>query len=122
MTATYSISLATAKDRIRLQLGDTDTAHAVLADETIAAILTLKSSDEAAALVMCAQASIAVIGREPVKVEADGASFDFSDRLKALNTILARADAALTTTPTQGTRIRRLNKPQNIEDQGEYTT
>ena len=122
MTATYSISLATAKDRLRLELGDTDTAHAVLADETIAAILTLKSDDEAAALVMCARASIAAIGREPVKVEADGTTFDFSDRLKALSLILGRADAALTTTPTQGTRIRRLNRPQNIDDQGEYTT
>lgn len=40
MTATFNPDLSTPKDKVRQKLGDTDTANALVQDETIAAYLT----------------------------------------------------------------------------------
>lgn len=117
MTATYSSTLATAKDRLRFCLGDTDTTDGLLSDEEIAAALTIKGTEDAALLYL-AKGLYRRYARQPIKVSADGASMDFSARIDAWREIIADAESA----NTGGLRIRRLVRPQNISDQGEYTT
>ena len=121
MTATYSITLAAIRDRIRFQLGDTDTALALVADEEIAAVLTLKSNVEADALVYLAKGLLRRYGREPVKVTQDGQTLDFTGRIAVWQELVADAQAAATTTVTAGIRVRRLNRPANISTTTEYT-
>lgn len=49
MAWTYSTSLATDKDKVRFEIGDTDTTDQLLSDEEIAAVLTAEGSVYAAA-------------------------------------------------------------------------
>ena len=117
MTATYVNTLLTARDRLRFQLGDTDTADALLADEEIAAAVTIKTTEDAA-LVYLAKGLLRRYARLPVKITADGASIDWGERVAAWREIIADAETAEST----GLRVRRLARPQEIADQGEYTT
>lgn len=45
MAWTYSTSLATDKDRVRLYIGDTDTSNQLFSDEEIEALLTVNDDD-----------------------------------------------------------------------------
>ena len=121
MTATYTNTLLTLRDRVRFQLGDTDTALVLLADEEIAAVLTLKSNVEADALVYLAKGLLRRYGREPVKITQDGQTLDFTGRIAVWQELVADASAAATTTVTAGIRVRRLNRPANIETTTEYS-
>ena len=49
MAWTYSTSLATDKDKVRFEIGDTDTTDQLLSDEEIAALLTSEGTVAAAA-------------------------------------------------------------------------
>ena len=117
MTTTYSTALTLVRDRLRFRIGDTDTANALLSDEEIAGAVTLKT-DEDAALLYLAKGLLARWGRAPVKFSADGASYDFSERVAVWREIVAEAEAS----SSGGLRVRRLARPQEIADQGEYTT
>lgn len=122
MTATYTSTLPAVKDRIRFQLGDTDTASPLLSDEEIAAVLTLKSDNEADALLYLAKGLLRRHARLPVKFETDGQRFDYSARVEAWKELVAELERTATTTVTAGMRIRRMARPANITDQGEYST
>ena len=63
MAWTYSESLTTARDKLRLRIGDTDTNDQLLADETLDALLTDKNSDLALAAIDAVRAIIAKFGR-----------------------------------------------------------
>jgi len=64
MAWTYSDTLATARDQLRLRIGDTDTNDPLLSDETLDALLTAKSNDVALTAVDSVRAIIAKLGRE----------------------------------------------------------
>lgn len=117
MTVTYNGGLTLARDRLRFQLGDTDTSNALLTDEEIAGAVTLQSTEDAALLYL-AKGLLRRWAREPVRVSADGTTFDWSGRLEVWREIIA--DAA--SVSTGGLRIRKLSRPQLIDDQGEYST
>lgn len=55
MSWSYDTSLATAKDKVRLLIGDTDTSDQQLSDEEVSAILTLNSSDIYSSAIFLAQ-------------------------------------------------------------------
>jgi hypothetical protein len=116
MAATYSADLSTAKDRIRFRLGDNDVAQALVSDEEIAAILSLKGSEDAACLAL-AKHLLARYGREPVKVTMDGTTIDFSARVEVWRELVADLEGQ----NSGGLRVRRVARPQSITS-GEYTT
>ena len=95
MSFSFNASLTTDLDWIRAELGDTDSAMAVLSDEQIAAVLTAESNVRYPALLCCAAQSVALIAKEPVKVDAAGAVYDFSQRLTALTPLATAWRATL---------------------------
>lgn len=117
MTATYDSTLGATKDRVRFRLGDTDVDDALLSDEEIAAVIALKSTEDAACLYL-AKGLLARYGREPVKVTQDGQTLDFSARVGVWKELIAD----IGTQSSGGLRIRRLARPQAISGQSEYTT
>jgi hypothetical protein len=112
MSFTFDPALSTARDWLRADLGDTETATALLSDEQIAAVLAAElacadGSRHTAKLCLAAQC-VAVIVRDPIKVDAAGAVTDSSDRLKALEPLAAQwrlieaqRAAATTVAPSQ---------------------
>lgn len=122
MTATYTSDLKyTIRDRIRYRLGDTDTTNALVTDAEIAAALDLESQVETDALVFLADGLIARYGREPIKITQDGQTLDFTGRLAMWQGLLDRFERLATTIVTTGIRVRRLNRPANIETATEYS-
>ena len=63
MAWSYSDSLTTDRDKIRLRIGDTDTNDQILPNETIDALLTEHSSDVMLATISCVRAIIAKYAR-----------------------------------------------------------
>jgi hypothetical protein len=119
MAATYSTALSTAKDRIRFRIGDIDVATAaLLSDEEIAAVLSLKSSDEDAACLMLAKHLLAKHGREVVKITQDGQTLDFSERIPVWRELVADLEQQ----SSGGLRVRRIARPQSITSVSEYTS
>jgi hypothetical protein len=118
MTATYIPgALGESTDdarlyRVRLELGDVDTAAALLQDEEINYYLSVSSNDEDAA-----RALLTRYGAQPTRVSLpDGTSADFSARVETWNALIARLDTANT-----GFRIRRVARPQAVGNGGEYS-
>jgi hypothetical protein len=97
-------------------LGDTDVDSALLSDEEIAAVLTLKGSEDAACLTL-AKGLLARYGREPVKVTQDGQTLDFSARVEVWRELIADLERQ----SVGGLRVRRIARPQSMETPGEYT-
>ncbi len=100
MAATFDPSLATPKDRIRQRLGDTDTASALIQDETIAAILAIPTGETATAARLARDLS-AKFSRD-VDFTVDGQGQRNAQRAEAFRLLandLAR-EAALETPPT----------------------
>jgi hypothetical protein len=123
MTATYIPgALGESTDdarlyRVRLELGDVDTAAALLQDEEINYYLSVSSNDEDAAAVRAARALLTRYGAQPTRVSLpDGTSADFSARVETWNALIARLDTANT-----GFRIRRVARPQAVGNGGEYS-
>lgn len=94
---TYDTSLSTAKDRLRFQLGDTDTTAELLPDATYAAVLLAQDDDETATALVLLDGLIARYAQMPSKVANDkGASVEWKDRLEAWKALRTRllADVA----------------------------
>lgn len=89
MTFTFDPSLLTQRDWVRADLGDTDAATALLSDEQIAAVLAAESGNRHAAKLCLAAQCEAFIVREPVKLDAAGAVYDYSQRLQSLAPLAA---------------------------------
>lgn len=119
MAATYNASLSSAKDIVRFRLGDTDVVDAaLLSDEEIAAVLSLKGGNEDAACLMLAKHLLARHGREVVKITQDGQTLDFSERIPVWRELVA----SLEQQSSGGLRVRRIARPQSIATPGEYST
>jgi hypothetical protein len=116
MAATYSTTLATPADRIRFRLGDTDMGQPLLTDEEITGALTLYAQAENSALLYLAQGLIRRYGRDPVVVQADGTSFNYSERVAVWREMIAEIRQA----QTGGLRVRKLAEPTQIVGIDEY--
>ena len=64
MAWTYSESLTTNRDKLRLRIGDTDTNDQLLSDETLDALLTARNADVSFSAVDAVRAIVAKLGRE----------------------------------------------------------
>lgn len=93
MTATFNPALSTDRDWIRADLGDTEPATALLSDAQIDAVLAaelaMADGSRQTATWRCAAQAVAVIAREPVKLDAAGEVHDYSQRLAALAPLAA---------------------------------
>lgn len=103
MTATYDPNVATAKDRLRRRLGDTFTETPILADETYQGAIDLYggSADDApnlpaenAALVFLAASLVAEYAAYPVRVDENGVTLDFSERVKGWQYVVSQAQTS----------------------------
>ena len=64
MSWTFSESLTTTRDKLRLRVGDTDANDPLLSNETLDVLLTDKGDDLALAAIDAVRAIIAKLGRE----------------------------------------------------------
>ena len=112
MSVTFNPALATNRDWIRADLGDTDAATVILTDVQIDAVLSaelaLPGGSRDTATWRCAAQAVAIIAREPVKLDAAGEQHDYSQRLAALQPLAAKwraleaeREAAASRTPRQ---------------------
>lgn len=95
MPATFDPMLASALDRVRLSLGDTDETAPLLEDETITAMLAHQGNDEAKATIALASALIVRFAQEPDKVTlaGDEGAVQWNSRLKGWQALIARLES-----------------------------
>jgi hypothetical protein len=104
MVATYDSSLSTALDRIRKEVGDTDTAAAVNQDEEIEALVARYGEGEATARV--AESMIALFAQDPDHFSVvGGITVTWGSRIPGLAIVAksARQNAARTDAAAGGT-------------------
>ena len=87
MSATFDPTLPSARDRLRLLLGDYDTANALRDDETYDGAIAAYGEPGAAAYL--ADGLAAEYAQYPVTTSADGTSLDFSERVKTWQALAA---------------------------------
>lgn len=85
MTWTYDTSLSTAKDRVRLLVGDTDTTDQQFSDEEITAVLALGGTERSAAAELCTMLSMkyarkANVSSGPLSVQWGSVSATYAAR------------------------------------------
>lgn len=80
MAWTYDASLPSAKDRVRLALGDTNTANQLRSDETINALIT--AYGEAAAAAQLADGLAAQFAQKPDSIGMDGLTISWRERVR----------------------------------------
>lgn len=123
MVAFYDSLLATAKDRMRHMLGDTDMAAPLREDETYEAILT--AYGETMGTAVLAEALAVEYAQQPTSVSASGVSVAWPDRVKTWQELAKR----LRTTELEVARTNALHllgsgRPQRSDDDlgttGEY--
>jgi len=88
MAFTYAATLATARDRVRHAVGDTDAANPLRQDETIDALLALHGEDGATAAL--AEALAAQFAQEPSSFGSDGITVSWADRVKTWTALAGR--------------------------------
>ena len=103
MAWTYSESLLTDKDKLRLRVGDTDSGDPLLSDETLSALLTAKNNDLALTAIDAVRAIIAKLGREFDR-SAVGVGGSRSQKVQHFHDLLAQLtkEARLSTGITLG--------------------
>lgn len=92
MTWSFDDSLPTAKDRVRVLIGDTDAADQLLSDEAIAMYLpggTLAKASDRLAAAECATAIAAKFIRKANSLSEGGGSVNWGDRAKAYRELAA---------------------------------
>lgn len=101
MSVTYSASLLTNLDWIRLKTGDTDTVTALLQDETINAMLAVFGYAEA--LAQCAESIIAILAQEPDSLNQgtgeNAIQLQFTSRIKTLQELVKACRAGVVEEP-----------------------
>ncbi len=94
MAVFFDIDLADPVSRLRFALGDTDTTEPLFQDETYEAILAANNNIEAQAIVVLAEALLTRFAQLPdsVKMGDDGPTLTWKNRVKALESLLARQE------------------------------
>lgn len=90
--ATWNPALVSLRDEARLRLGDTNAEHALRDDATYDALITKYGLNTA--VVVLAQGLVAEYGQLPVRVDENGVTLDFSERLRAWQYIVTQAQTA----------------------------
>jgi hypothetical protein len=120
MAATFDPSLSTLKDHIRLAIGDTDTTAAMLADETIAALLAAHTYPEA--LAQCCDALVTRYGQRPDEyAESGGVKITWGERCKRWSELADNARAGKIKTPTATRTARTLGNASQTTLQDQTT-
>jgi len=99
MTATFDNTLATPLDRVRRNVGDTNTALPLREDEEILAVLTMYGGDEAAATAAVASGLAVEYAQRPDSISDDGTTITWRERVKAWVGI---AESNLSTSASSG--------------------
>lgn len=92
MAATFDPTLATARDRLRLALGDTDVSDAtavLFADETYDALIAAAESEDGA-LLAAARAAYARLANEPTQFKDGDGAVTWGNRLAAMSSLIDR--------------------------------
>ena len=122
MSATFNPALASARDRMRLQLGDTGTpptgyatgayeiAKPDFLDATYDSALTQNGS-EVEATINLAQALIGRFAREAEKVTIGPDMFDYSSKTRSLQALINRLRASQTAQQGQASRKMHSHQP-----------
>ena len=114
MIATYDDGLPTPKDQVRFRLGDTDMDAPLLSDYAIEQAVFTEGSALAAASFL-ASGLVAQYGRQPVKISADGVTFDYTILLKTWQTLAASTTSSVGTagglTFVPRSDVRQLSSP-----------
>ena len=122
MSATFNPALASARDRMRLQLGDTGTpptgyatgAYDIIKpdflDATYDSALTQNGS-EVEATINLAQALIGRFAREAEKVTIGPDTFDYSSKTRSLQALINRLRASQTAQQGQASRKMHSHQP-----------
>ena len=96
MAATYDPTLPAVRDRLRLALGDTDTAAPLLTDEEYDGMLAHQGNSEAKTLIALARALIVRFAQKPTEVDVDGGvAVKWAERLRAWRELVAQQEATL---------------------------
>jgi uncharacterized iron-regulated membrane protein len=96
MSATFHPELDRALDRVRLLVGDTDSEHPLLDDETYQGVIERYGETEAAAYLATSLAS--TYGQLPVRVDEQGVTLDYSERVRTWQALAATLRANPPTT------------------------
>jgi hypothetical protein len=126
VSATYDPTLLSALDRLRFLLGDTDTAAALLPDETYTAMLASKGADETLAAIALADALIARFAQLATRKSVDGAggagSVEYGNRLAAWRELAARLRKEVTQAAIVSRGSGGITRPSRADDErgGEY--
>lgn len=122
MSATFNPALASARDRMRLQLGDTGTpptgyvsgAYDIikpdLLDSTYDSALA-QNGTEIEATINLAQALIGRFAREAEKVTIGPDTFDYSSKTRSLQALINRLRASQTAQQGQASRKMHSHQP-----------
>jgi hypothetical protein len=89
MPATFHPELDRAIDRLRLRVGDVDVEHSLMDDSTYTGAVDAYGENTAAAYL--AASLIALFGQLPVRVDEEGKTLDFSERIRAWQVIIDQA-------------------------------
>lgn len=109
MAATFDPTLSQKRDHVRLHLGDTDVANALLQDETIDGKLSEFGYVEA--LAQLAESLIAQYGQYPSEQSISGGTTNvWADRVKAWKLIVDNARSGKIARPGQSAATRTKNK------------
>ena len=122
MTWSFSESLSTNLDKVRLKLGDTDTNDQILQNETINALLTEHNNDITLTAISCCRAIIAKYNRT-IDRSAAGMSANRSiivENYRQLLTDLLRADRGNSGAVYNGSFSR--DRKETIEDDSDFIT
>ncbi len=114
MSASYTGDLSLDRDRARFLLGDTDTATALLQDESIDAMLGLYDFNEAVAQMAMGLAT--QFAQEPDKLDQDGGLVQtWTERVAAWHALAkdmrSKAQTASPTTPRSGVSVGLIQSP-----------
>lgn len=100
MTATFTNTLPTAKDRMRYQLGDVNVAVPLEQDETYAANLTLYGEELGTAVM--AEALASRYAQKPDSISDDSGSITWRERVKTWLALATRIRSGLSAASSSG--------------------
>jgi len=116
---TFSESLTTTRDKLRLRIGDTDSGDPLLSNETLDVLLTDKGDDLALASIDAVRAIIAKLGREFDR-SAAGVSGSRSQKVQHFHDLLKQLtkESRLSTGVVVGGLSS--NRKETIEDDSDF--
>lgn len=94
MAFNFDINLATARDRVRLKIGDTKVADPILQDETIDALLVTHGNDVTRTAISAARAALAFMADKTDRT-AVGQTSSRSQRFEQMKEVLKQLEADL---------------------------